>query len=62
MASEPRPAGARTALGRFLQRGANRAPGGIVGAAGIVALGFLGSRLLGLLRSVAIADAFGMTL
>ncbi|MDA0351385.1 MAG: murein biosynthesis integral membrane protein MurJ [Chloroflexi bacterium] len=62
MASEPRPAGARAALGgfrRFLQRGGDRAPSGIAGAAGIVALGFLGSRLLGLLRSVAIADAFG---
>lgn len=31
----------------------------VVGAAGIVAFGFIGSRLLGLLRSVAIADAFG---
>ncbi len=62
MASEPRPAGARAALSgfrRFLQRGSERAPTGIAGAAGIVALGFLGSRLLGLLRSVAIADAFG---
>ena len=62
MASEPRPAGARAAIGgfrRFLQRGSGRAPSGIAGAAGIVALGFLGSRLLGLLRSVAIADAFG---
>ena len=44
-------------LGRFLRRrlGAR----GVAGAAGIVAVGFLGSRLLGLLRSVAIADAFG---
>jgi putative peptidoglycan lipid II flippase len=32
---------------------------GLLGAAGIVALGFLGSRVLGLLRTVAIADAFG---
>ena len=31
----------------------------VAGAAGIVALGFIGSRLLGLLRSVVIADAFG---
>lgn len=31
----------------------------ILGAAGVVALGFLGSRVLGLLRSVAIADGFG---
>jgi putative peptidoglycan lipid II flippase len=62
MASEPRPGGARNALGgfrRFLQRGGAQTSSSIVGAAGIVALGFLGSRLLGLLRSVAIADAFG---
>jgi len=31
----------------------------VVGAAGIVAVGFIASRLLGLLRTVAIADAFG---
>ncbi|MSQ41766.1 MAG: murein biosynthesis integral membrane protein MurJ [Dehalococcoidia bacterium] len=43
-------------LGRFLADGGTR---GVAGAAGIVALGFLGSRLLGLLRSVAIAHAFG---
>jgi putative peptidoglycan lipid II flippase len=53
------------ALGRFLADGL----GGrwvsawqtqsVAGAAGIVALGFIGSRLLGLVRSVAIADAFG---
>ena len=62
MTSEAPPAGARAALRgfrRFLQRGSERAPSGIAGAAGIVALGFLGSRLLGLLRSVTIADAFG---
>jgi putative peptidoglycan lipid II flippase len=62
MASEPRPAGARAAVSgfrRFLQRTGDRAPSGIAGAAGVVALGFLGSRLLGLLRSVVIADAFG---
>jgi putative peptidoglycan lipid II flippase len=56
MASEPRPAGA---FRRFLQRSGSGPAPGIVGAAGIVALGFLGSRLLGVLRSVAIADAFG---
>ncbi len=33
--------------------------GGLALAAGIVAMGFLGSRLLGILRTVAIADAFG---
>ena len=33
--------------------------GGLAGAATIVALGFLGSRLLGVLRTVVIADAFG---
>ena len=35
------------------------AGGSVAGAAAIVAFGFAGSRLLGLLRSVAIADAFG---
>ena len=62
MASEPPTGAARSGHGgfrRFLQRAGDSAPSGIVGAAGIVALGFLGSRLLGLLRSVAIADAFG---
>jgi putative peptidoglycan lipid II flippase len=62
MAMEPRPAGASGAIGgfrRFLQRTASAGSGGLVGAASVVALGFLGSRLLGLLRSVAIADAFG---
>ncbi len=44
-------------LGRFLQRGAVEQS--VAAAAGIVAAGFLASRLLGLLRSVAIADAFG---
>ena len=34
-------------------------PRSVAGAAGIVAGGFIASRLLGLLRSVAIADAFG---
>ena len=31
----------------------------ILSAAGIVALGFLGSRILGLLRSITLAEAFG---
>ena len=44
-------------LGRFLQRGAMEQS--VAAAAGIVAAGFLASRLLGLVRSVAIADAFG---
>jgi putative peptidoglycan lipid II flippase len=66
MAIEPTGAGTPPARGgfrRFLQRGApNGGSGGspgLLGAAGIVALGFLGSRILGLLRSVAIADVFG---
>lgn len=33
--------------------------GGLTGAAAVVAVGFLGSRLLGVARTVAIADAFG---
>jgi len=36
-----------------------RVSGGLAFAAAIVAAGFLGSRLLGVLRTVAIADAFG---
>jgi putative peptidoglycan lipid II flippase len=44
-------------LGRFLLRGPTEQS--VAAAAGIVAAGFLASRLLGLLRSVAIADAFG---
>jgi putative peptidoglycan lipid II flippase len=53
------------ALGRFLADGlggrwvARWQTQTVAGAAGIVALGFVGSRLLGLVRSVAIADAFG---
>ena len=47
----------RRGLARFLSE--RLAPRSVAGAAGIVAFGFLGSRLLGLLRSVAIADAFG---
>ncbi|HKS91562.1 MAG TPA: murein biosynthesis integral membrane protein MurJ [Tepidiformaceae bacterium] len=38
---------------------ARRASGGLAVAAAIVAAGFLGSRLLGVLRTVAIANAFG---
>lgn len=54
----------RSGRARFLQRG-GRGPGGasrattVLGAAGIVAAGFILSRVLGLLRSVVIADAFG---
>jgi len=66
MVSEPTKAGTPPARGgfrRFLQRGSpTGAPPrrlGLLSAAGIVALGFLGSRVLGLLRTVAIADAFG---
>ena len=47
----------RGGLRRFLSEGLSSRS--VAGAAGIVAFGFLGSRLLGLLRSVAIADAFG---
>src|SRR6185503_18642660 len=35
--------------------------GGLAIAAAIVAFGFVGSRLLGVVRTVAIADAFGST-
>ena len=44
-------------LRRFLQQGADSQS--VLAAAGVVALGFIASRLLGLLRSVAIAHAFG---
>lgn len=50
-----------TPRGRFLAR-SDRAPSGLsllLGAASIVAAGFVVSRLLGVLRSVVIADAFG---
>ena len=47
----------RGALARFLQ--SNTASQSVAAAAGIVAFGFVASRLLGLLRSVAIARAFG---
>lgn len=56
--AEGEPASGRA---RFLQRG-SRSGGGVAtlaGAAGIVAAGFVLSRLLGLVRSVVIADAFG---
>src|SRR5690606_34543091 len=51
----------RTGFGRFLQTYGTRRPrmSAIAAAASIVALGFVFSRLLGLVRSVAIADAFG---
>ncbi len=51
----------RTGFGRFLQHHGRRTPrmSTIAGAASIVALGFVISRLLGIVRSVAIADAFG---
>ena len=51
---DPRPPGA---LARFLQRSVTSQS--VSAAAGIVALGFLISRLLGLVRSLAIAHAFG---
>ena len=44
-------------FGRFLQRTLTSET--VLHAAGIVAFGFLASRLLGLLRTVAIAHAFG---
>src|SRR5690606_32333736 len=50
------PPESRSRFRRFLVRSQTQT---VVGAAGIVAFGFLASRLLGLLRSVAIADAFG---
>ncbi len=47
----------RGALARFLQ--SSTTSQSVAAAAGIVAFGFVASRLLGLLRSVAIAHAFG---
>ncbi|MCY4455882.1 MAG: murein biosynthesis integral membrane protein MurJ [Chloroflexi bacterium] len=47
----------RRLAGAALRRGLS--PRSVAGAAGLVATGFIASRLLGLLRSVAIADAFG---
>ena len=46
---------------RLLLRASRRAlaPRSVAGAAGVVAAGFVASRLLGLVRSAAIADAFG---
>lgn len=52
-----RRAGWRRIAGVALRRGLS--PRSVAGAAGLVATGFIASRLLGLLRSVAIADAFG---
>jgi len=49
----------RSALSKGSGGLAARPWGGLAGAATIVALGFLGSRLLGVLRTVVIADAFG---
>jgi len=56
----------RGSLSRFLQGSAGLRPqrlrpGGsaVAAAAGVVAFGFLGSRLLGIVRSMAIAHAFG---
>jgi putative peptidoglycan lipid II flippase len=54
MEEPPRPRGS---LGRFLQRSATSQS--IAAAAGVVAVGFIASRLLGLVRSVVIARAFG---
>jgi putative peptidoglycan lipid II flippase len=58
----PRPPAASrrplTGFGRFLQR-SGRPTRTLLGAASIVALGFLLSRLLGVVRTVAIANAFG---
>jgi putative peptidoglycan lipid II flippase len=53
--------GGSNRLFRFLSGGGFRGggEGTVAAAAGIVILGFLGSRVLGLLRSVAIADTFG---
>ena len=48
---------ASSGFGRFLRSGGTSET--VLHAAGIVAFGFLASRLLGLLRSVAIAHAFG---
>jgi putative peptidoglycan lipid II flippase len=44
---------------RKQQSGIPSIGGGLAAAAAIVAFGFVGSRLLGILRTVAIADAFG---
>ncbi len=45
--------------GRMTRERATAATDGLAAAAVIVAIGFLGSRLLGLLRTVAIANSFG---
>ena len=63
--SQPPPGATRrsrgSTFGRFLQRTPRDSTRlrGVAGAAGIVAFGFILSRVLGLARSVAIADAFG---
>jgi putative peptidoglycan lipid II flippase len=49
----------KSAMGKAAGAVSARPWGGLAGAAAIVALGFLGSRLLGVLRTVVIADAFG---
>ena len=49
----------KSAIGKTTGMVSARPWGGLAGAATIVALGFLGSRLLGVLRTVVIADAFG---
>src|SRR5688500_1110806 len=51
------PARSPGSLRRFLQRSATSQS--VAAAAGVVALGFVASRLLGLVRSVVIARAFG---
>ena len=50
---------ADSAPGEGLQPAARAAGGGLAIAAAIVAFGFIGSRLLGIVRTAAIADAFG---
>src|SRR4030042_3184243 len=49
----------RSATGKASGAPSARPWGGLAGAAAVVALGFLGSRLLGVFRTVVIADAFG---
>ena len=49
----------KSAISKAAGAASARPWGGLAGAAAVVALGFLGSRLLGVLRTVVIADAFG---
>src|SRR4030067_670037 len=49
----------KSAIGKATAMVSARPWGGLAGAATVVALGFLGSRLLGGLRTVVVADAFG---